>query len=170
MKVPKEIVQLVSILRKNGIDYRIVGGQAAVLYGLRDDSEDWDIAIEAVTPELKEIMKTIGFTEIPDSEGKSWEGQCLVDFIIGDGEIYPTLDQLGLKITHDIKFVSRSMMGYINWKDGESAFQKLEQYKQDLKNAKLPKAITENYDVEWLKKSTLLLRLVLAKRSRKILH
>ncbi len=167
MHVPKEIVQLASTLASNDIDYRIVGGQAAVLYGLRDDSKDWDFAVAEVTPDLKQLMKTVGFSEIPDTNGLSWENKkCLVDFVIGDGKNYPTIKELGIKSVHGLDFIARSMMGYVNWKEGKSAFQELENYREDLRNTELPKKITDNYNVDWLKQSMVQLRLIKQAKKR----
>lgn len=152
MEVPKALYSLVEKFEENDIDYRIGGGQAAVFYGLREDAEDWDLAIEEVTPELKTVMKEEGFTEIPDSNGLSWEGPTLIDFIIAEGDQYPTLDELGVHYVNGLKFVARSMMGYINWKEGESAYQHLKDYRERIESKDLPEAVKERTDLEWFQK------------------
>lgn len=147
MKVPKAIFKLAEALDDAGIDYRIVGGQAAVFYGLRDEAEDWDIAVEEVTEDLKEIMRRLGFVEIPDTESLSWEGPTLVDFLIADGEKYPTIEELGIQPNKGLQFVVRSMMGYINWKKGKSAYQHLKRYKEMIDEEGVPEAVKEKTDL-----------------------
>lgn len=148
MRVPGIIFELTSSFDKNDIDYRIAGGQAAVFYNLRDEAEDWDLAIQEVTPKLKKIMESFDFIEIPDSDGLSWEGPTLVDFIIADGKKYPTLEELGVRYVNGLKFVKRSMMGYINWKKGESAYQHLKDYRTRIEQEKLPFKVQEIFDPE----------------------
>lgn len=148
MKVPRVLFTLTKQLDDASIDYRIGGGQAAVYYGFKEDAADWDIAIETVTPELKEILKQLEFVEIPDSEGLSWEGPILIDFIIADGKKYPTLEELGVTYADKLKFVARSMMGYINWKEGESAYQHLKEYRNKIEDADLPKAVDDVFSLE----------------------
>jgi len=46
------------------------------------------------------------------------------------------------------------MMGYINWKEGESAYQYLKGYEEKLKETKLPESLSEAFDVDWLKETT----------------
>ena len=164
MKIPKTILSLTEDFDKNNIDYRIAGGQAAVYYGLRKKAGDWDIAIKEVTPELKEIMKDHNFVEIPDTNSQSWEGPVLVDFIIADGEFYPTLRELGLRKVEGLKFVARSMMGYINWKDGKSAYQHLQRYREAIEDLELPQQVKEQTDLSRFKQLASLehLRQVLA--------
>lgn len=147
MKIPKVILELADRLKEEGIDYRIGGGQAAVYYGLRDRAGDWDIAIEKITPEVKKVMEEQGFVEIPDTKGLSWEGPVLVDFIVADGRFYPTLDELGLRIAGGLRFVARSMMGYINWKDGKSAYQHLKRYREAIEELELPEKVRERTDL-----------------------
>lgn len=155
MKVPKIIFELGKALEKAEIDYRVGGGQAAVFYGLRDKAEDWDLAVEEITPELEEIMTDLGFVEIPDSEGLSWEGPTLVDFIVADGEDYPTLEELGLHPVEGLRFVARSMMGYINWKEGESAYQHLKEYREKIEQSELPKPVQEVTDLKRFREASL---------------
>lgn len=143
MKIPKSLLAIVSAFNEANIDYRIGGGQAAVFYGLREEAGDWDIAIEQFTPEIQQILEDQNFIEIPDSEGLSWEGPLLIDFIIADGKNYPTLEELGLKqAAFGLRFPKRSMMGYINWKDGESAYQHLKEYETAIKED-IPKEVSD---------------------------
>lgn len=155
MKVPKIIFELAETLKKHDIDYRIGGGQAAVFYGLRDRAEDWDLAIQEVTPELKEAMESLDFVKIPDSDGLSWEGPTLVDFIVADGKEYPTLEELGVHYVEGLKFVARSMMGYINWKEGESAYQHLKDYREMIEGTELPEPVQEFTDLKRFRESSL---------------
>lgn len=149
MKIPHIILKLTEALTKNDIEYRIGGGQAAVLYGLRDEAKDWDFAIEKMIPKIKEILGQLKFVEIPDTEGLSWEGEELIDFIIADGQEYPTIKELGVHETdYGLKFVSWQMMGYINWKDGKSAYQKLKSYREDIENNDLPEAVDDIFSLD----------------------
>lgn len=155
MAVPKALGKILEQFNNAEVDYRIVGGQAAVFYNLRDEAEDWDLAI---APEslntVKSIMETLGYSEIPDSNGLSWEGAMLIDFILADGELYPTIAELGCHEVRGLKFVDHGMMGYINWKEGDSAYQHLKEYKNKLQKIELPESVEDNFDVEWLKETT----------------
>lgn len=67
----KELIKIIKTLNKQKIKYLLIGGFAAVLYGVPRSTFDIDIAISLDSKNIGEtitLLSSLGFTQIPEEE------------------------------------------------------------------------------------------------------